>query len=101
MGSSFYQGAGTRIAGLGLGQKLRAVREPTNQYDTNAVAVFVLNQQLGHFPRGFAAEVAPLMDAGTADMKIWKSQNPKFLGVGIIVAEWEDGKGEAEVDPAS
>jgi hypothetical protein len=98
MGSSFYPGAGTRIAGLGLGQRLSLKREPDNKFDKNAVAVYVFNQQLGHFPRGFAAEIAPLIDAGTAEVRAWKSQNPKFLGVGIIVVEWEDGK---SIDPAS
>jgi hypothetical protein len=101
MGSSFYPNAGTCIARMRLGQPLIAKREPTNKYDRNAVAVYQQNMQLGHFPRGFAAEVAPLMDAGTANVKVWKSKNPKFLGVGIIVVQWENGKPEEEIDPAS
>lgn len=100
MGSSFYPNAGTYIARMRLGQPLIAKREPNNKYDKNAVMVFVHGQQLGHFPRGFAAEIAPLMDAGTADVKVWKSKNPKFLGVGIIVVQWENGK-ETEIDPTS
>jgi hypothetical protein len=100
MGSSFYPGAGTQIARMKLGQRLRVVREPTNKYDKNAVAVHIFNQQLGHFPRGFAAEIAPLMDAGNADVQCWKSQDPKFLGSGIIVVQWEDGK-EENIDPSS
>lgn len=94
MGSPFYPGASTYIAKMGPGQPLRVVREPNNEHDGNAVAVFIHSQQLGHFPRGFAAEIAPLIDAGIAVPKVWKSRNPKFTGVGIIVVEWEDGKTE-------
>lgn len=40
-------------------------REPTNQYDRNAVKVFnAANVGVGHLPRGVAAKLAPLMDAG-------------------------------------
>lgn len=94
MGSSFYPGAANHIARMRPGQQLAVVREPTNKYDPNAVAVYIFNQQLGHFPRGFAAEIAPLIDAGTADVKVWKSRLPKFDRVGVIVVEWEDGKQE-------
>ncbi len=94
MGSSFYPGAGTYLAKMRPGQQLSVVREPTNQYDPNAVAVYIFNQQLGHLPRGFAAEVAPLIDAGIANIRVWKSQDPKYFGVGVIVVQWEDGKQE-------
>lgn len=90
MGSPYYPGAGTLIARMRRGQQLRVEREPNNEHDVNAVAVHIFNQKLGHFPRGFAAEVAPLMDAGYA-LKAHKSRDPRFDGVGIIVVEWEDG----------
>jgi hypothetical protein len=94
MGSSFYPGAGNHLARMRPGQQLAVVREPTNKYDPNAVAVYIFNQQLGHFPRGFAAELAPLIDAGTAAIKVWKSRDPKFDKAAVIVVEWEDGKQE-------
>lgn len=100
MGSSFYPGAGAHIARMRPGQMLSAMREPTNKFDPNAVSVYIFNQQLGHFPRGFAAELAPLMDAGTAAVRVWKSKDPKYLGVGVIVVEWEDGK-DVAIDPCS
>lgn len=90
MGSSFYPGAGNWIAKLRPDQQLRVEREPTNKYDPNAVAVYLFQQKLGHFPRGFASEVAPLMDAGNS-LSVHKSRDPRFVGVGIIVVEWEDG----------
>lgn len=105
MGTSFYPNAATYIARMAAGQPLIARREPKNKFDKNAVAVFIHGQQLGHFPRGFAAEIAPLMDAGTANVKVWKSKNLRFLGVGIIVVEWDNGKlepeAETDIDPAS
>ena len=101
MGSSFYTGAGAHIARMRAGQQLMVVREPTNKHDPNAIAVYIFNQQLGHLPRGFAAEIAPLMDAAGAPMvRAWKSKDPKFTGVGVIVVEWDDGK-EEDIDPAS
>jgi hypothetical protein len=88
VGSSFYPGAGNWIAKMARGQELRVERQPNNQYDANAVAVYVFNQQLGHFPRGFAAEVAPLMDAGKK-LSATKSRDPRFDGQGVMVVEWE------------
>lgn len=88
VGSSFYPGAGNWIAKLAPGQRLRVEREPNNQYDANAIAVYIFQQKLGHFPRGFAAEVAPLMDAGLKLTAI-KSRDPRFAGSGVMVVEWE------------
>lgn len=88
VGSSFYPGAGNWIAKLRAGQPLRVEREPNNQYDPNAISVHIFQQKLGHFPRGFAAEVAPLMDAGTK-LTACKSRDPRFAGSGVMIVEWE------------
>ncbi len=88
VGSSFYPGAGQAIANLRPGQQLRVEREPQNKYDANAIAVHYFNQKLGHFPRGFAAEVAPLIDAGKSCVA-HKSRDPRFAGTGVMVVEWE------------
>jgi hypothetical protein len=94
VGSSFYPGATDWLARMSPGQKLRVEREPNNQYDANAVSVHIFQQKLGHFPRGFAAEVAPLMDAGKK-LIAWKSRDPRFAGTGVMVVEWELPDGEA------
>lgn len=94
VGSSFYPGASDWLARMSPGQKLRVEREPDNQYDANAVSVHIFQQKLGHFPRGFAAEVAPLMDAGKK-LIAWKSRDPRFAGTGVMVVEWELPDGEA------
>jgi hypothetical protein len=88
VGSSFHVGAGDWIAKLAPGQRLRVEREPNNPYDDNAIAVYIFQQKLGYFPRGFAAEVAPLMDAGRK-LTATKSRDPRFAGSGVMVVEWE------------
>lgn len=41
-------------------------REPTNQYDSNAIRVDnVRGDQIGHIPRAMAAKLAPFMDDGS------------------------------------
>jgi HIRAN domain len=88
VGSSFHPGASNWIAKMAPGQQLRVEREPKNKYDANAVAVYIFQQHLGYFPRGFAAEVAPLMDAGY-ELRAIKSRDPRFAGTGVMVVEWE------------
>ena len=90
VGSSSYPGAGQVIMNLRPGQQLRVVREPSNPYDANAIAIHHLNTKLGHFPRGFAAEVAPLIDAGNRCVA-HKSRDPLFDKTGVMVVEWESG----------
>lgn len=88
VGSSFYPGASNWIAKMKGGQQVRLEREPTNKYDVNAIAVHLFAQKLGHLPRGFAAEVAPFMDAGLKTTA-HKSRDPRFIGTGVLIVEWE------------
>lgn len=88
VGSSFHRGADVWIAKMAGGQQLRLVREPGNAYDKNAVAVYIFQQHLGYIPRGFAAEIALLIDAGFRAVA-WKSQDARFAGAGVIVVEWD------------
>jgi hypothetical protein len=64
MGSSFIGGAGALIDRLKPNQMLALAREPTNQYDANAVRIMWGERALGFLPRKLAAEIAPIMDAG-------------------------------------
>ncbi|ORY78180.1 SNF2 family N-terminal domain-domain-containing protein [Protomyces lactucae-debilis] len=60
----------TRIAGCNHyhgrvtpGEQVKLVRQPQNQYDSNAVQVLnMAAQQVGHLPRGIARGAAPFMD---------------------------------------
>lgn len=48
---------------LCLEDTLFLLREPNNQYDSNAIMVVnENNQDLGYIPRGYALELAPLLD---------------------------------------
>lgn len=48
------------------GDRIQFVRNPGNEYDTNAIEIWFKNGQhmLGHVPARLAAELAPQMDAG-------------------------------------
>ncbi|PCH43964.1 hypothetical protein WOLCODRAFT_133049 [Wolfiporia cocos MD-104 SS10] len=61
---------GTKVVGVqyykglvGVGEEVRLVREPHNNYDRNAIQVKNIGgTQVGHVPRNVAAKLAPLMD---------------------------------------
>ena len=46
------------------GSDLTARREPTNQYDENAIQVLFDGEFIGYIAKGLAEELAPEMDAG-------------------------------------
>ena len=98
VGTSFYPGAWNLLKRLRSGNQLRVVRQPTNKYDKNAIGVFWGSKQLGHVPRGLAAELAPVMDAGI-EIKAMKENGP----VAVIKLYWDDGQPEKEIpnDPAA
>ena len=44
--------------------QINLCREPENEYDENAIVVYVDGFEGGYIPRKTAAQMAPLMDAG-------------------------------------
>ncbi|EPQ57350.1 hypothetical protein GLOTRDRAFT_74086 [Gloeophyllum trabeum ATCC 11539] len=59
VGVQYYKGL------VGPGEEVRLVRQPTNQYDRNAIQVKNIGgTQVGHLPRQVAAKLAPLLDRG-------------------------------------
>jgi hypothetical protein len=56
--------ASNQIKDLKINQPLTLVRQKDNPADTNAVMVMWGQFALGFLPRGLAAKIAPLMDAG-------------------------------------
>ena len=59
VGIQYYNGHATN------GEHVMVRREPTNQYDRNAIRVDnVRREQIGHIPRTVAAKLAPYMDCG-------------------------------------
>ncbi|KAL8696716.1 MAG: hypothetical protein Q9224_002655, partial [Gallowayella concinna] len=60
VGIQYYTGYAT------VGEFVSVRREPSNQYDSNAIRVSnVMRDQIGHIPRQIAAKLAPYMDAGS------------------------------------
>jgi len=60
-----FEGRQEVVARLTPGVPLRIERQPDNEYDTNACAVFEpLGDQVGFLNRKLAAALAPLIDAG-------------------------------------
>ncbi|KAJ4300622.1 hypothetical protein N0V88_003306 [Collariella sp. IMI 366227] len=59
VGVRYYNGMAT------AGEVVVCKREPSNQYDPNAIRVDnVLGRQIGHIPRTVAAKLAPYIDSG-------------------------------------
>ncbi|RHY55158.1 hypothetical protein DYB38_008789 [Aphanomyces astaci] len=55
---------------VGKKEAVSLVRQPTNQYDRNAIAVFNLSGvMVGHIPRDLAAVSAPFLDSGVMTME--------------------------------
>ena len=96
-GSTFYQNATACIKRLRPGDVLTLKREPELKYDANAVAVYHPSKvggdkQLGYLPRGLAAELSPLMDAGTEVTAV----RARTALEGVMMLTWDDGQPEPE-----
>jgi len=58
-----FDGRPRAIRRLTLGQKLRLIRQPDNQYDVNAINVLTeYKEEIGYVPKKLAAELAPYID---------------------------------------
>ncbi|KAJ6500012.1 SNF2 family N-terminal domain-containing protein [Mycena vitilis] len=57
VGVQYYRGL------VGAGEEVKLTREPTNQYDSNAIKVEnITSAQVGHIPKKVASKLAPLLD---------------------------------------
>lgn len=59
-GTSFYNVPWDKLY---PGAILQFARDPQNQYDPNAIALYYQDQQVGHLSKELAAELAPMIDA--------------------------------------
>lgn len=59
-----FDGIQSVLPRLHAGMPLIFIREPNNQYDRNAVAVWCSGKKIGHLSRDLAADIAPQIDAG-------------------------------------
>lgn len=87
VGSNHYPGGTDRIMRLKLGAPVSLRREPDNKYDENAVAVIIFNTKVGHLSRGFAADIAPLIDSG---IEVTARRSPSFPNSCMIEITWPD-----------
>jgi hypothetical protein len=53
-----------------VGDQLEATREPSNQYDRNAIRLSHCGLQVGHISKELAADLAPLLDKGDIAIKV-------------------------------
>ena len=99
----------TKVAGVTYGYRQRAIerlttyapesisihleREPDNEHDSNAVAVYAAvegkgSYHMGYLPRTVAAFVAPLLDAGKAVGAMFREVRGKYkpwMNYGLVV----------------
>lgn len=52
------------IKNLKIGEKLNLVREKYNKFDSNAIAVYSNEKQIGYLPKERAKAISPYMDKG-------------------------------------
>lgn len=62
-GFTYYDGV-FAFNQLKIGVQVRLVVEPTNQFDKNAVAIYVDENKLGYIPRSCNREVSKVLNAG-------------------------------------
>ena len=80
------------------GQRLTLIRDAFNKFDKNAIAIYSGEDQIGFIKKELAAELAPVMDAGTAitcTVTAVTGQNSQLTGVNILL-EYEDQRNNTD-----
>lgn len=73
-----------------VGQKLELIRERTNPYDSNAIAVYAGNHQLGYIKKKIAGQLAEQIDSGKSYLcyvETVTGGEDMFWGVNIKIIE--------------
>lgn len=100
VGARFYEGAAAMLERTALGGNevtIFLVREPDNEYDKNAIAVYIdegllrspSKKKVGHIPAPQARTLAPRLDSGTKVLSI------KRRGVTGLILTLEKAPDEA------
>jgi single-stranded-DNA-specific exonuclease len=88
-----FEGRQDTIAGLRVGTDLTLQRQPDNQFDVNALAVYYGALQLGFVRKEIAKHLAPLIDSGAryrARIESLTGGGERNRGVNIYM--WRDAK---------
>ena len=83
------------VAALAVGTAVTLVREPNNEFDKNAVAVWVNGQRVGYIPKKTNAALAQFIDQTGSD---WET--PVILAEDGISAKTLTGGGVMKSIPA-
>lgn len=70
-----------------LNSKLVLEREPRNPHDSNAIAVSICDEKVGHINKDAAAIIAPLMDSGEEFKVVVGKFSKQSIGLQIISME--------------
>ena len=96
-----FEGRQEVVARLGQGALLRLERQPDNEYDPNAIALFdAVGDHVGFFNRRLAAALAPVIDRGAVfEVSVTEVTGAaeETRGVNVLV-ERADRRPEAETD---
>ncbi|KAK4121600.1 RAD5-like protein [Parathielavia appendiculata] len=93
VGVRYYNGMAT------AGEVVVCRREPSNQYDSNAIRVDnVLGRQIGHIPRAVAAKLAPYLDSGEIAIEAILTGEKGFYDCPIRIRIYGTGDALARVD---
>lgn len=66
-GAKFYD---VDYLSIHSGDTLEAVREPQNQHDTNAIALYHNGKMVGHIAKEITAGLAPMLDSGKVSLVV-------------------------------
>jgi single-stranded-DNA-specific exonuclease len=94
-----FEGRQDALERLSAGAPLRLERQPDNQFDANAVALFDPHGgQVGFFNRRLAAALSPSIDAGVAyDVEVTEvtgGDEGRSLGVNVLVSRRDASRAE-------
>ena len=96
-----FEGRQDALERLTAGAPLRLERQPHNEYDANACALFDPHgDQVGFFNRRLAAALAPAIDAGVAyDVEVTEvtgGEEGRSLGVNVLVSRRDASRAEED-----
>lgn len=100
-----FEGRQEIVAGLAPGEPLRVVRQPDNEYDSNAIALLAPDgEQVGFFNRRLAAVLAPVIDKGVDyDVEVSDITGGEVgtsLGANVLVSRRVEQTDEEDVEEA-